>query len=62
MNTRDESKSSVLFDALDSVLGENINKARLKLMSLFIIALNQIRTVSFEKLAIAFDNNAKKDS
>ena len=31
-------------------------------MSLIIIALNQVRTVSFEKLAIAFDNNAKKDS
>ena len=62
MNTRAETKSSILFAALDAVLGRNINKARLKLMSLFIIALNQVRTVSFEKLAIAFDNDAKTDS
>jgi len=27
MNTRDESKSSILFEALDTVLGGNINKA-----------------------------------
>ena len=62
MNTRDETKSSILFEALDTVLGKNINKARLKLIALFIIALNQVRTVRFENLAIAFDHSAKKDS
>ena len=62
MNTRDETKSSILFEALDTVLGENINKSRLKLIALFIIALNQVRTVRFENLAIAFDHSAKKDS
>lgn len=62
MNTRDESKSSILFEALDAVLGGNINKARLKLIALFIIALNQVRTVRFENLAIAFDHSAKKES
>jgi len=41
-------------------LGENINKARLKLIALFIIALNQARTVRFENLAIAFVHTAKK--
>ena len=43
MNTREESKSSILFEALDLVLGENVNRARLKLIALFIIALNQVR-------------------
>lgn len=62
MNTRADTKSSVLFEALDKVFNKKINKARVKLISLFIIALNQARTVNFEKLAIAFDNNVKKDS
>ena len=60
MNTREESKSSILFE--DLVLGKNVNRARLKLIALFIIALNQVRTVRFENLAIAFDHSAKKDS
>ena len=62
MNTRVETKSSILFEALDEVFDKNINKARVKLIALFIIALNQVRTVNFERLAIAFDHNAKKDS
>ncbi len=62
MNTRVDTKSSILFEALDNVFDKKINKARVKLISLFIIALNQVRTVNFEKLAIAFDHNAKKDS
>jgi len=62
MNTRDETKSSILFEALNKVFDKKINKARVKLISLFIIALNQVRTVSFEKLAIAFDTSVKADS
>lgn len=62
MNTKVETKSSILFEALDEVFDKNINKARVKLIALFIIALNQVRTVNFERLAIAFDHNAKKDS
>jgi len=62
MNTRVNTKSSILFEALDKVFDKKINKARVKLISLFIIALNQVRTVNFEKLAIAFDHDAKKDS
>ena len=60
MKTNVESKSSILFDALDSVFGKEINNFKLKLMSLFIIALNQFRTVSFDKLTIVFDHNVKK--
>ena len=62
MNTKAETKSSILFKALDIVFDKNINKARVKLIALFIIALNQVRTVGFEKLAIAFEHPAKKDS
>ncbi len=62
MNTKVDTKSSILFEALDEVFDKNINKARVKLIALFIIALNQVRTVNFERLAIAFDNSAKKDS
>ena len=62
MNTKAETKSSILFKALDKVFDKKINKARVKLIALFIIALNQVRTVGFEKLAIAFEHRAKKDS
>jgi hypothetical protein len=53
MNTRDETKSNIIFETLDTVLGKSINKSRLKLLALFIIALNLVRTVHFENLAIA---------
>jgi len=59
MNTRDETKSSILFEALNKVFDKKINKARVMLISLFIIALNQVRTVNFEKLAIAFNTSVK---
>lgn len=62
MNIKVESKSSILFKALEKIFGEEINKARLKFMVLFILALNQVRTVGFEKLAIAFDHKAKPGS
>ena len=62
MNTRDETKSSILFEALNKVFDKKINKARVKLISLFIIALNQVRTVNFEKLSIAFDTSVKVES
>ena len=62
MNTREETKSSILFEALDKVFDKKINKARVKLIALFIIALNQVRTVNFEKLAIAFDTSSKASS
>jgi len=62
MNTIAKTKSSILFTALENVFDKKINKARLKLIALFILALSQVKTVGFEALAIAFDHNAKKDS
>ncbi len=51
---------------LNSVLSEHfhgtINKARLKLISHFICALCKVQTVTFSKLANAFDATAKSES
>jgi len=62
MNTKAENKSTILLAALEKVFGENINKARIKFICLFVLALNQVRNVGFEKLAVAFDHNAKAES
>lgn len=40
----------------------SINKARLKLMAMTILARGKIQTVSFYKLALAFDSESKADS
>jgi hypothetical protein len=62
MNTRVESKISILFDSLNNIFGADLNKARIKFIGLFIIALSKVQTVNFEKIAIAFENNAKTSS
>lgn len=61
-NTRTESKNSILFATLSSIFGDKMNLARIKFFGLFICALCQIQTVCFEKLAVAFDADAKVDS
>jgi len=58
MNTRIESKISVLNDTLIKVFRADLNLARIKFIGLFISALCKVQTVSFEKLAVAFDNQA----
>ena len=58
MNTRVESKISVLNDTLIKIFGADLNLARIKFIALFIGALCKVQTVSFEKLAVAFDNHA----
>jgi len=55
-------KSSKLVSLLDAQLGKKINKARLKLIALFILALCKVQTVSFHKLAGAFDSSSKSES
>lgn len=63
MNTRVESKNSILTDTLISIFQpEKINLARVKFISAFIIALCKVQTVGFEKLATAFESNAKTES
>jgi len=39
-----------------------INVARVKLMSLFILALCKVQTVNYERLALGFDTSVEKDS
>jgi len=58
MNTRYESKISILNDTLVKIFGSELNLARIKFISLFIIALSKVQTVTFEKVAVAFENEA----
>lgn len=59
MNTRAESKNSVLTDTLKNIFkSSSMNLARIKFISLFIIALSKVQTVGFEKLATAFEGKA----
>lgn len=62
MNTRDEDKNSILFETLVQIFGNKMNLARIKFFGLFICALCKVQTVCFEKLATAFDTDAKVDS
>jgi len=51
---------------LSSVLGQNfeekINKARLKLISMMVLALCKVKNVNYMSLACAFDNKASPES
>lgn len=62
MNTRFESKNSILVATLVKVFGENMNFARIKFFGLFIMALCKVQTVCFEKLAASFESDAQVDS
>jgi hypothetical protein len=62
INTRAESKNSILFATLSSIFGDKMNLARIKFFGLFICALCKVQTVCFEKLATAFDTEVKVDS
>ncbi len=62
MNTKVESKNSILFTTLSQIFGDNMNLARIKFFGLFISSLCRVQTVCFEKLAVAFDTEVKVDS
>ena len=51
-------KNTELVAILSTHFRSKINLARVKLISLFIIALCKVQTVSFEKLANAFDTKS----
>ncbi len=57
-----ESKSSEFISIMNDQFQGKINLARLKLISMFVIALCKVQTVGFEKLANAFDADAKAGS
>ena len=62
MNTRVESKNTILFKTLTQIFGDKMNLARIKFFGLFICALCKVQTVCFEKLATGFDTDVKVDS
>ena len=57
--TNSDTKNSELTAVLNSHFQNNINLARVKLISYFVIALCKVQTVTFEKLVNAFDTQAK---
>ncbi|MCO5248980.1 MAG: IS4 family transposase [Chitinophagales bacterium] len=64
-NISRESKSNQLCEVLSRNIEKNdsmMNKARIKLIAQVILALCKVQTVSFHKLALAFDNESKADS
>ena len=56
--TNAATKNSELTSVLNTHLKGKVNLARVKLISHFIIALCKVQTVTFEKLANAFDTEA----
>ena len=62
MNTRFESKISILNDTLVKIFGSKLNLARIKFISLFIIALSKEQTVTFEKIAVVSENETYTSS
>lgn len=56
------SKSNQLTRVLQLHLGKSMNLARIRFLSLIILALNKVQSVNFEKLATVFDLKAKRES
>lgn len=55
-------KSNQLTHTLGLHVGKSINKARIRFLSLMILALYKVQTVNFEKLASAFESTAGRAS
>ena len=62
MDTKVESKVTILSDTLKKFFGNKMNLARIKFFGLFISALCKVQTVCFEKLACSFDSDVKAES
>jgi hypothetical protein len=60
--TNASAKSTELNSVLSSHFQGKINLARIKLISHFIIALCKVQTVTFEKLANAFETSVDNKS
>lgn len=61
-NTNVWSKDSDLISSIETHFKGSVNLARVKFISLFVIALAKVRTVNFESLARAFDTEAEVGS
>ncbi|VAW11072.1 hypothetical protein MNBD_BACTEROID03-1202, partial [hydrothermal vent metagenome] len=55
-------KNNELTAVLNTHFQGKLNLARVKLISLFVCSLCKVRTVTFDKLANAFDAHARSDS
>jgi hypothetical protein len=62
MNTLAKNKVNILSASLAETFGDDMNLARIKFFSLFILALIKVQSVCFEKLSCAFDTEAKRES
>lgn len=60
--TNAPAKYNELVAVLNTHFGNQINLARVKFIAHFIVALCKVQTVSFEKLANAFDSKVESDS
>ena len=60
--TNISSKNSDLNSILKAHFNDSLNLARVKFISMFIIALTKLQTVNFSKLSKAFDSSADADS
>ncbi len=61
-NTNVNRKNSDLVSSLNQHFKGNLNLARIKFISMFVIALTKVRTVNFESLARGFDTKAEDSS
>jgi hypothetical protein len=57
-----ENKSTQLISILSQTLAGKMNLARIRFFGMFICALCKVQTVCFEKLATAFETDAKSSS
>ncbi|MFM6247992.1 MAG: hypothetical protein ACKPEQ_02390 [Dolichospermum sp.] len=57
-----QSEDTSLFSVLKEHFEGHFNKARIKLISMFILSLVKVQTVNFNRLALSFDSTSKSDS
>jgi hypothetical protein len=62
MNIKVSYKTNELVSTLNNQFKGKLNKARIKLIAMFVCALCKVQNVNFEKMANAFDTKAKSSS
>lgn len=55
-------EDTTLFSVLKEHFNGHFNKARIKLISMFILSLVKVQTMNFNRLAVSFDSSSKSDS
>ena len=60
--TSQEYKSNELSSVLERNFETKINKARMKLIAMMILALCKIKTVNYHSLACVFESSASRES